>query len=172
MDDLAIEPVDCTEARIAQRRRIRRDCIEHGLHVGLRAADNTENLAAGCLLFKRLGQRVILVLHVRKQAEILDRNHRLIGKCLNKSHVAIVKDPPLSPCDRNHTNRLLVSDHRNGQKRAISQRSGDSLSDRIFGSFGCVFDVDRSLLKPSPVEGVCEIGADGNAAFSPLGRLP
>ncbi len=58
-------------------RRALDDGIEHRLHVGGRAADDTEHLGGCCLMLQRLAQFRVALLDLFEQADVLDRDDRL-----------------------------------------------------------------------------------------------
>src|SRR5687768_1116249 len=56
------------------------DGIEHRLHVGRRAADDTQHLRGCGLMFQRLAKFGIAFLQLFEQPYVLDRNDGLVGK--------------------------------------------------------------------------------------------
>src|SRR5262245_30858574 len=69
MDQFAVERRNRGERRFAKLPRICRDRFEHWLHVGLRLANDPQNLTSCCLLLKTLLQLI-------EQSRVLDRDYR------------------------------------------------------------------------------------------------
>src|SRR5262249_8633008 len=55
-------------------------CIEHGLQIEGRAADDLEHVGGGGLLLQRLRQIAIARLQLGKQPYVLDCDDRLVGE--------------------------------------------------------------------------------------------
>src|SRR5215472_4983850 len=89
MKQLAVELDERAKESAAQRHRALDDRVEHRLHVRRRAADNAQDLGGGRLLLERLrdlrmglSEGAILLLKLREQPHILDRNDGLGRKGL------------------------------------------------------------------------------------------
>src|SRR5262249_28489209 len=63
--------------------------IEHRLDIGLRLADDAQDVARGGLLVECRGQLTVTCLYLREQPHILDRDHRLIGEGLEELNLTI-----------------------------------------------------------------------------------
>ena len=68
----------------ANPRRALDDGVEHRLHVGGRAADDAEHLGGRRLMLQRLAQFCVALLNLFEQADILDRDHCLVGEGFEK----------------------------------------------------------------------------------------
>ena len=55
-------------------------CVEHGLQIEGRAADNLEHIGGGGLLLQRFGQIVGACLHLVEQPHVLDGDCGLVGE--------------------------------------------------------------------------------------------
>ena len=55
--------------------------LEHRSNIGRRGCDHAEDVAAAGLVYKCLGQVACLGLNLIEQPDILDGDHRLVGKC-------------------------------------------------------------------------------------------
>ena len=73
--------------RLAQASGALRHGVEHGLDVGRRARDDAQDLACRRLLLQRLGQVAVARLQFLEQADVLDRDHRLVGERLEQRHL-------------------------------------------------------------------------------------
>src|SRR5262249_38563593 len=65
------------------------DGVEHRLHVGRRAADDTQHLGGCSLMLQRLSQFCVTLLDLFEQADILNRNNRLVGEDLEERNLFI-----------------------------------------------------------------------------------
>ena len=63
------------------------DGVEHRLHVRGRAADDAEYLGGCRLMLQRFAQFRVAFLDLFKQADVLDRDDRLVGEGFKQSDV-------------------------------------------------------------------------------------
>ena len=128
IDQLAVEPVECAEKSSAQPHRTFDDRVEDGLHVGLRLTDDTQDLARCGLLLQRLrylrmgvGERTILLLQLREQPDVLDRNHGLVGEGLEQRDLSLREEMCLGAADVDGADRdTFFSDQGDAQYRAVA----------------------------------------------------
>src|SRR5437899_2373639 len=72
MEQLAVELIEPAEESIAQLHGASDDRVEDWLHIGLRLADDAQNLSGCRLLLKRLGQVAIACLQLLEEPHVLD----------------------------------------------------------------------------------------------------
>src|SRR5262249_52549354 len=65
------------------------NCVKYRLHVGRRAADDTEHLGCCRLMLQRLVQFSVALLDLLEQPNILDGNDRLVRKGFQKFNLSI-----------------------------------------------------------------------------------
>jgi hypothetical protein len=82
--DVAVEREDVGRVGIAQLERGRRDGVEHGLHVGGRAADHAQDVARCSLLLQRFRQVAIAGFKLLEQ-DVFDRDDRLVSEGLQRA---------------------------------------------------------------------------------------
>ena len=84
MEKPADHPERSAEPSPAQADGAPDDGVEDRLNVGLRPADDAENVACRGLLVERLGDLAVPLLQLAEQARVLDGDHRLVGEGLQK----------------------------------------------------------------------------------------
>jgi hypothetical protein len=89
------------------------DRLQRRTDVGRRRGDHLQDVAAAGLIDQRLLKIAGLGLHLVEQACIPDRDHRLVGKGLQKLDVVTCEPPRLCPCYSDNSNRLMIAQHRN-----------------------------------------------------------
>ena len=75
--------IDMTYVRIssiAQPGSALRDRLQNRLNISRRTGDHAQNFTGRRLLFQRLGEIVVTLLQFLKQPDVLDGDHRLVGK--------------------------------------------------------------------------------------------
>ena len=77
--------------------------VHHELEIGRRARDDAKDLAGRCLLLQRLGhpgmgfgERLVLLLQLREQPDVLDGDHRLVSEGLGQLDLPVGEGPDLS----------------------------------------------------------------------------
>src|SRR5262245_6692209 len=80
VDEFSVPAEHGHRPRLHQSCGVLGDCFEDGLYVGLRAADDTQDLASGCLSLQRL-------LRLGEQAHVLDGDNSLVGESLEKGNL-------------------------------------------------------------------------------------
>src|SRR5215467_11064672 len=73
------------------------DGVEHGLHVGRRAANDAEHFGCRRLMLQRLAQFRVAFLQFLEQPDVLNSDHRLIGEGLQKRNLFLRKRTNLHP---------------------------------------------------------------------------
>ena len=71
--------------------------LEHRLDVGRRARDDAQDLAGRRLLLQRLGEVAVARLQLLEQADVLDRDHRLVGEGLEQLDLPVGNGSGLGP---------------------------------------------------------------------------
>ena len=112
MDELSVKFIYEAKQCVAEPRCTLRDHIEHRLDSARRAADNVEYVAGGNLVLQRLGQLARLCLLGLEQPDVLDRDHRLVGKRCYKLDVLVVEWVHNGPAQQDHTNRVAPRQQR------------------------------------------------------------
>ena len=161
MDQLAVEREDHSEGRLAQLPRIRRDRLEHRLHVALRLADHAQDLAGRRLLLQRFGQVAVARLQLVEQPRVLDRDHRLVGEGLEHGDLSFGEHRRFGASDGDRSNRAAVAEHRHGKDAAKPGRLSQALQ-AIFGILANIRNVD---------DGSGENGAGGRTAAARRHRV-
>src|SRR5262249_44593506 len=118
--------------------------IEDRLHVGRRAADDTEHLGCCRLMLQRLVQFSVALLDLLEQPNILDGNDRLVRKGFQKFNLSIRERTYLSSPDDDYTNGGSLSEHGRAEKRTDSP--GRTLGLRKFGFCGLLKIVNMHSL--------------------------
>src|SRR5262245_35320736 len=121
MKQLAVELDERAKESAAQRHRALDDRVEHRLHVRRRATDNAQDLGGRRLLLQgfgdlpmRLGQRAILFLQLREQADVLDRDDGLVSESLEEGGFGGREAPDFGPGHGDDTYGVLSTQHRHG----------------------------------------------------------
>src|SRR5712691_692538 len=112
MEQLAVEPIERAEESVAQSHGTSDNRVEDRLHVGLRLADDAQDLRRRRLLLQRLGQVAVAGLQLPEQADVLDGDHGLIGECLEQGHLRIGEGAHLGAQDRQVAQRLPLAQQR------------------------------------------------------------
>ncbi len=89
--------------------------IEHRLQIESRAADDLQHVGGGRLLSEGFSQFLCARLHFVEQAYILDRNHRLVGKCRDQLDLLISEWLHGSSDKTYHSNWSPLSQQRNAE---------------------------------------------------------
>src|SRR5437016_3609843 len=93
MNELPVKPQNGRRIAIAESPGVPRDRVEDRLDIGLRSADDAQDLTCRRLLFQRLCQVVIPRLQFLEQADVLDGDDRLVGKRLEEGDLLVGKSP-------------------------------------------------------------------------------
>ena len=115
MQLLAIEPMQDTEACVAQLLGASDDRIEHRLDVGRRAADDPQDVGRRGLLLQGLGEVGVLGLQLAEQSHVLDSDDGLIGERLEQRDLGVGKGSRLGAVDIDGADRGPGLQHRNGE---------------------------------------------------------
>jgi hypothetical protein len=81
-------------------------------------SDGLQDFARRRLLFKRLGQRNVLLLLFFEQPDVFDRDHSLISEGFQEGDCIFTEGPGRPPRDGDDPDNLLVVDHRHHQHAA------------------------------------------------------
>src|SRR5690348_8630953 len=77
--DVSVESSQGTDRRVTQSSSTPSDRFENWLQIRRRARDDTEDLARRRLLVERIRQVRVLRLQLFEEADVLDRDHRLVS---------------------------------------------------------------------------------------------
>ena len=114
MQLLAIEPMQDTEACVAQLLGASDDRIEHRLDVGRRAADDPQDVGCRGLLLQGLGQVGVLGLQLREQSRVLDGDDGLVGEGGHEVDLLVGERAGFGPVDEEHADQVVLPQHRDG----------------------------------------------------------
>jgi hypothetical protein len=156
MHQLAIETVHSPKESIAQTHGAFRDRIEYWLHVRRRARNHPEDLAGRCLLLQRLAhlsvrlrQRLVLLLQLREQSHVLNRDDGLVGERLEERDLRVTERTDVLAPDDDHPDRHLLPKEGHGERRVVAEASRVTAS---AGELVCrrkIIHVDSSPLQDS-----------------------
>src|SRR5262249_26020446 len=90
-------------------------------------------------------------LHLVEQSHVLDRDHRLVGKCLHKRDLIVGERFDLQSVNTDDTQQAVAFEHRDRERRPDWVDMARPI--RIFGISLSVRDVYRSPLKGSACRG-------------------
>src|SRR5262249_40197969 len=85
-------------------------CIEHGLQIEGRAADNLEHIGGGCLLLERFTQLI-------KQTRVFDSDDGLRSEVLDQLDLLFSEGTKFLSVNGYYSPLFLVLEHRNAEKR-------------------------------------------------------
>src|SRR6516165_9092010 len=88
---LAVIEQEMAELGLADAHCVSKHCLEHGLQIAGRAADNPEHLGRCRLLFQRFRQFPRALLLCLKQPRILNRDHCLVSESLGQLDLLVRK---------------------------------------------------------------------------------
>src|SRR5712691_1537725 len=88
MDQLAVELIERAEEPVAQPHGASDDRVEDRLHVGLRSADDAQDLGRRRLLFQRFGEVSVADLELLEEPDVLDGDDRLVGEGLEEGDLS------------------------------------------------------------------------------------
>ncbi len=117
--------------------------IQDLLQIEGRAADHLQYVGGRGLLMQRLGQLAGTRLHLVEQPHVVDRDHRLLGECLQQRDLLVAERPPLHPGDDDRSDRLVLAQHRHGKLAAEPGR--DDRIHAVLGILRDILDVDHRL---------------------------
>jgi hypothetical protein len=131
------------------------------------AGDDPKDLRGGRLLLERLGQLAVSGLELRKQAHVLDRNHRLRGEGPRQLDLLVREGLHLTPSHDNDPNGYVFAEERRGQHRPGGHMKAPQAFLRL-GECGLgrpqqVLDVDRLTVKHCASGHVSRAYCDGPA---------
>src|SRR4030095_1352296 len=78
--------VECSSRSVTESGSALDDGVQDALKVGWRRSDHPQHLGGGSLLLQRLRQFPVALLQLLEEPRVLDRNHGLIRKRLQKSN--------------------------------------------------------------------------------------
>src|SRR5262245_51065666 len=128
----ALRPEDDTPLRAAKPRRVLKECCQYRLKIERRATDDLEDLCGGSLLIECLGEITIAGLQLREQADVFNRNHRLIREGLEQSNLPLAKKTSFSPPDHDCADRDARSHQGNAQQRPKTKTPSNVAARRKF----------------------------------------
>jgi len=138
VNELAVEPGNGAGACPAQVHRPLGDGVEHGLDVGRRARDHSQDLSGGGLLLQRLGhlrvcfrKRPVFVSQLSEQPDVLDRDDGLGGIGLIECDLRLGERLDLLSVNDNRPDRRALAKNRHPHYRAHVHRLRNGQSSRV-----------------------------------------
>src|SRR5262249_28391905 len=120
VNDLALEPKDCTHSPGAELDRSSYDRVEYRLFVSRRARDDLKNFRRRGLLAQRPNQIVVTRLQFLEQANVLDRDAGLVGEGLEQGNLFVCEGIYLHPAKQERADRHSLPQQRNAQDRSVA----------------------------------------------------
>ncbi len=127
MEQLTVKCVEHAEIGSAKVHRLAEHRVEHGYQVAGRAADDAQDFGGRGLLLQRFGKFLRSRLNLIEQANIFDRDHRLVGERAQQLHVWSAK-VPISLRVTLMADRTLCACQRREKDAAKAQRTRDFLN--------------------------------------------
>ena len=90
---VAFQPLDHGIARRTEAHRARRDGVQHGLKLGGRLRDDPEDVRGRRLPIERRPEVAVARLELLEQADVFDRDHRLVGEGFQELDLTLGKRP-------------------------------------------------------------------------------
>src|SRR5690348_13753609 len=117
------------------------DLVENRLRVGDRAADCRQHFTRRALLVERF-------LRLVEEADVLQRDRRLVAERLQQRALALVERTHFAPTEQDRAERLSLAHKRNDEDGAVIELAGQRLTQRILPAFGeHVLDLDRAAIE-------------------------
>src|SRR5882724_6869373 len=148
MNQLAVKLEERAEKSVAQLDGASDDRVEDRLHVGLRPADDAQDLARRRLLLQRLGQLSIARPQLREQPYVLDGDDRLVGEGLEQGDLLVREWRHLIPGNEDMPDGDAVAKHRDCKSASIAGRCCGRK--RILGILKHVCYVDHAASQYRP----------------------
>ena len=124
MEQLAVKREHVRRVGVAQFQRGGRDRVEYRLGVGRRTREDAQDLAGGGLLLERFAQFPVARLQFVEEPNVLDRDHRLISKSLQKRKLSFRKRARLAPSDGDSADRFAFAHQGNANCAAEAPSRG------------------------------------------------
>ncbi len=125
VDHVAVPPVDHPVESAAQAHGARDDAVENGLHIRRRTGDDAQDLTGRRLLLERLGhlgvgrrKRLVLLLQLSEQADILDRDHGLVGEGLEQGDLFVGERTDRRAGHDDRSDRAALTPHGDDEQAA------------------------------------------------------
>src|SRR5207253_1105682 len=115
---VTVDAADDRVSRTAEPGRIGGDRVEHRLHVRGRSRNDPKDLTHRRLLLERFAKFAIARFEFLEQANVLDRDDRLVGKGLQQSDLLVGEWPGFGPDDSNGEDRVPLVYERKGKDTA------------------------------------------------------
>src|SRR5689334_10786991 len=93
-----------------------------------------------------LGKRPVLLLQLREQAHVLDRDHRLVGKGLKEHDLLVAEGTHFASADKDRANGNALTQEGSAERRAPPEPAGQISAGGKIVSLGQIFDVDNPRL--------------------------
>ncbi|HSF48818.1 MAG TPA: hypothetical protein VLA73_10700 [Burkholderiales bacterium] len=103
------------------------DRVEYWLSIGRRAADDSQDLCRGRLLFERFSNFSVARLELLEQPHVLDRDHGLGGEGLDQRDLLFRERPRRRAGYIDRPNNIVFPQHRHTHDRAKASLFGSTL---------------------------------------------
>jgi len=117
-----VEHEDICRVCDAQLHRSGDDGVENRLNVGGRGTDDAQDLAGRRLLLQRLGQVAVAVFQFLEEADVLDRDHRLVGERFHQLDLLVGEWLDARFPGDDDADHRPVAQHRHGEDRPVAQQ--------------------------------------------------
>src|SRR5262249_30574194 len=149
------------------------DCIEHWLHVRRRAADDAEHLSGCGLMLQGFPQFCVALLQFFEQPHILDGDHGLRSKRLEKRDLFVGEGANLRAANCNHTNGNPLAKQRGTEHGPITMLCG-AASSIIRSDRQEVMNMERFMVDKRTTNYIISINGvvttDGASSDRPISR--
>src|SRR6266508_2671742 len=136
----------------ADPRGVLGDGVQDWLAVGWGAAYDPQDLAGGRLLLERLGEVAVAGFQLLEQADVLDRDHGLVGEGLQELDLLVGESTGLHAPDHDDAERDSLSQQRRGERRPMPIAFGDLSALGVLFARGrlIILNVDGLAIDYSP----------------------
>src|SRR5262249_8370389 len=138
MHEFPIEAIYAAVHGLAQPDRVAHDRLKDRLNVPLRLADHAEYLRGRSLLLQRLSKLTVTRFQFLEQPHVLDSDHGLVGKRLEKTDLRVSELAHVHTADGNGADRRALAKHGDRQR---AQASSTHNRGKNLGVITCIGNV-------------------------------
>ena len=117
-----------------------------GCDVGRRGGDHLEHVGGGGLLLQGSDRSSRACLHLVEQADVLDRDHRLVGEGGDEVDLLLRERFDALARQHDHADRFVLAQQRHAERRALAGQRGRFMQ-RVFGISHDIEYLDRAPLE-------------------------
>ncbi len=164
-EHLAVEPRDEGPLGPGQPGRVLDQGLEHRLQIERRAADHLEHFAGRGLLLQGEPQLGVPRLQLGEQADVLDRDHRLVGEGLEQRHLPLAEEASLGATEGDRADGRTLADQRHAEGRSMAEATRDLAPHREVRPLGLhVGHVDGARVEHRATVGRLAVDRNGELA--------